>query len=198
MKDRPLPAEFELIERFFAPLAKDYPGALALADDGALIELDPGHRLVVTTDVLVAGVHFPAADPPESIARKLLRVNLSDLAAMGSEDSDRQVVVTGVHVLTRGCFVFVDRLRDFAPGSLGLRAGSQTEKDKSNEGQETRHGGKNAKGYCIGFGARLPAGSLTSVQLAGTPTKHTTPTTRNNRPKSASASRGPSDRTAHA
>ncbi|MCZ6744829.1 MAG: thiamine-phosphate kinase, partial [Alphaproteobacteria bacterium] len=85
MKDRPLPAEFELIERFFAPLAKDYPGALALADDGALIELDPGHRLVVTTDVLVAGVHFPAADPPESIARKLLRVNLSDLAAMGAE-----------------------------------------------------------------------------------------------------------------
>ncbi len=84
MKDRPLPAEFELIERFFAPLAKDYPGALALADDGALIELDPGHRLVVTTDVLVAGVHFPAADPPESIARKLLRVNLSDLAAMGA------------------------------------------------------------------------------------------------------------------
>ena len=85
MKDRPLPAEFELIKRFFAPLAKDYPGALALADDAALIELDPGHRLVVTTDVLVAGVHFPAADPPGLIARKLLRVNLSDIAAMGAE-----------------------------------------------------------------------------------------------------------------
>ena len=85
MKDRPLPAEFELIERFFAPLAKDYPGALALADDAALIDLEPGFRLVVTTDVLVAGVHFPAADPPDLIARKLLRVNLSDLAAMGAE-----------------------------------------------------------------------------------------------------------------
>ncbi len=85
MKDRPLPGEFELIERFFAPLAKDYPGALALADDAALIDLDPAHRLVVTTDVLVAGVHFPAADPPDLIARKLLRVNLSDLAAMGAE-----------------------------------------------------------------------------------------------------------------
>lgn len=85
MKDRPLPGEFELIERFFAPLAKDYPGALALADDGALIDLDPGDQLVVTTDVLVAGVHFPADDPPDAIARKLLRVNLSDLAAMGAE-----------------------------------------------------------------------------------------------------------------
>ena len=85
MKDRPLPDEFELIERFFAPLAKDYPGALALADDGALITLDPGHHLVVTTDVLVAGVHFPATDPPDQIARKLLRVNLSDLAAMGAQ-----------------------------------------------------------------------------------------------------------------
>jgi thiamine-monophosphate kinase len=85
VKDRPLPDEFELIERFFAPLAKDYPGALALADDGALIEVEPGHRLVVTTDVLVAGVHFPADDPPDLIARKLLRVNLSDLAAMGAE-----------------------------------------------------------------------------------------------------------------
>ncbi len=85
MNRRPPPGEFELIERFFAPLAKDFPGALALEDDAALIDVEPGYRLVVTIDALVAGVHYFADDPPALIARKLLRVNLSDLAAMGAK-----------------------------------------------------------------------------------------------------------------
>ena len=72
-----------LIARFFAPIAG--PGGLGLRDDAALLRPLPGHDLVVTTDALVAGVHFFAVDPPESIARKALRVNLSDLAAKGAE-----------------------------------------------------------------------------------------------------------------
>ncbi len=77
--------EFGLIERHFAPIASKFPGALALADDAALIDLDPGHQMVATADALIADVHFFADDPPDLIARKLLRVNLSDLAAMGAE-----------------------------------------------------------------------------------------------------------------
>ena len=77
--------EFELISRFFAPLAADRPGALGLLDDAALIDERPGWSLVVTTDAIVADVHFPADAAPEDVAGKLLGVNLSDLAAMGAE-----------------------------------------------------------------------------------------------------------------
>jgi thiamine-monophosphate kinase len=76
--------EFGLIARFFAPLAATEPGALGLTDDAAVLGLPPGSRLVAATDALVAGVHFLADDPPGDIARKLMRVNLSDLAAMGA------------------------------------------------------------------------------------------------------------------
>jgi len=74
--------EFERIRRYFAPLAG--PGGLGLVDDAALLDCVPGRRLVVTADAIVAGVHYLPDDPPEMIARKLLRVNLSDLAAMGA------------------------------------------------------------------------------------------------------------------
>ena len=76
--------EFEIISRFFAPLAKAEPGAFALTDDAAVLAIEPGHRLVVTTDTIVAGVHFVDAGRPDRIAAKSLRVNLSDLAAMGA------------------------------------------------------------------------------------------------------------------
>lgn len=75
--------EFERIARYFKPLARE-PFALGLADDAALVSPPPGHDLVITTDTLVAGVHFFAHDPPGDIARKSLRVNLSDLAAKGA------------------------------------------------------------------------------------------------------------------
>lgn len=78
------PGEFEAIARFFAPLAAGEAGALGLLDDAAVIAPAAGHEFAVTTDMLVAGVHFLADDPPESVARKMLRVNLSDLAAMGA------------------------------------------------------------------------------------------------------------------
>ncbi len=74
--------EFERIRRFFAPLAG--PGGLGLVDDAALVDCAPGQRLVLTADAIVAGVHYFPEDPPDLVARKLLRVNLSDLAAMGA------------------------------------------------------------------------------------------------------------------
>jgi len=74
--------EFERIARYFAPLAA--PGARGLLDDAALIDPPPGQQLVVTADALVAGVHFRHEDAPELVARKMMRVNLSDLAAMGA------------------------------------------------------------------------------------------------------------------
>jgi thiamine-monophosphate kinase len=74
--------EFERIRRYFAPLAG--PGGLGLLDDAALVDSRAGHRLVVTADAIVEGVHYLAEDPPDLVARKLLRVNLSDLAAMGA------------------------------------------------------------------------------------------------------------------
>jgi thiamine-monophosphate kinase len=74
--------EFERIRRFFAPLAG--PGGLGLVDDAALVDCAPGKRLVVTADAIVAGVHYLPDDSPNLVARKLLRVNLSDLAAMGA------------------------------------------------------------------------------------------------------------------
>lgn len=76
--------EFGLIARFFAPLAESEPGALGLKDDAAVLDLEPGSKLVVTTDAMVAGVHFFSDDPAPDIARKLMRANLSDLAAMGA------------------------------------------------------------------------------------------------------------------
>jgi thiamine-monophosphate kinase len=74
--------EFGRIRRFFAPLAG--PGGLDLRDDAALLDCAPGKQLVVTVDAIVAGVHYLPDDPPDLVARKLLRVNLSDLAAMGA------------------------------------------------------------------------------------------------------------------
>ncbi len=77
-----LPAEFALITRHFLPLAG--PGALALADDAALLDPPAGRQLVLAADAMVAGVHFLPDDPPGTVGQKLLRVNLSDLAAMGA------------------------------------------------------------------------------------------------------------------
>lgn len=77
-----LPAEFALIARHFRPLAG--PGSLDLLDDAAVFAPPPGRELVLTADAMVEGVHFLPDDPPDLVGRKLLRVNLSDLAAKGA------------------------------------------------------------------------------------------------------------------
>ncbi len=75
--------EDDFIARFFRPHA-GAPEALGLRDDAALLTPPEGTQLVLTKDALVAGVHFFAEDDPASVARKALRVNLSDLAAKGA------------------------------------------------------------------------------------------------------------------
>lgn len=75
-------SEFSLIAELFAPLAA--PGSFGLADDAAVISPRAGQDLIVTTDMVVEGVDFFRTDPPEKIAQKALRVNLSDLAAKGA------------------------------------------------------------------------------------------------------------------
>jgi thiamine-monophosphate kinase len=78
----PASGEDSLIARYFRPLATD-PGAFRLDDDAAVLKAN-GNDIVVTTDAIVEGVHFLPDDPPDTIARKALRVNLSDLAAKGA------------------------------------------------------------------------------------------------------------------
>jgi thiamine-monophosphate kinase len=75
--------EERLIAKYFAPLAR-HAGALGLLDDAAMLTPPAGCDLVLTKDALVAGVHFFPEDRPDMIARKALRVNLSDLAAKGA------------------------------------------------------------------------------------------------------------------
>ena len=77
--------EFDLIARYFDWPARRPEVALAVGDDAAVIDPPADARLVVTTDMLVAGRHFPLDTSPEAVAHKALAVNLSDLAAMGAE-----------------------------------------------------------------------------------------------------------------
>ncbi|HQT84177.1 MAG: thiamine-phosphate kinase [Acidiphilium sp. 37-64-53] len=74
--------EFDRIARYFAPLANE--AALGLTDDAAVWSPPPGRQLVLTVDQMIEGIHFLPDDPPDCVARKLLRRNLSDLAAMGA------------------------------------------------------------------------------------------------------------------
>src|SRR5438128_9186664 len=76
--------EDRLIARYFRPLAS-HPGALALADDAAILVPPPGCDIVLKADAIIGGVHFFPEDPAAAVACKALRVNLSDLAAKGAD-----------------------------------------------------------------------------------------------------------------
>jgi thiamine-monophosphate kinase len=79
------PGEFETIARLLRPLANGHPAALDLLDDAAVLPGRPGFDLVISKDAMVAGVHFLDSDPLDVAARRLLRTNLSDLAAKAAE-----------------------------------------------------------------------------------------------------------------
>ncbi len=77
--------EFDLIGQYFKPLAKGFPGSLGLTDDAAVISVPEGYELVVTKDAMSEGVHFIGNEDAALVARKLMRTNLSDLAAKGAK-----------------------------------------------------------------------------------------------------------------
>lgn len=76
--------EFDLIKKYFAPLAKDFPGSLNLSDDAAILDIPEGYDLVITKDAISEDVHFLKGTDAALVAQKLLRTNLSDLASMGA------------------------------------------------------------------------------------------------------------------
>ena len=83
---RRLPDEFELIARYFAPLATAH-SSFRLMDDVALVRRSSGRELIVKVDATIEGVHFLKSDPPKMIAQKALRRALSDIAAKGGVPS---------------------------------------------------------------------------------------------------------------
>jgi len=76
--------EFDIIKKYFSPLSTGFSGALSLCDDAAVFAPPAGHELVITKDAISEGVHFIGSESADLIAGKALRVNLSDLAAMGA------------------------------------------------------------------------------------------------------------------
>ena len=93
--------EFSEIARLFRPLTGGAAGAFDLLDDAAVVPQRPGFDLVVTKDAIVEGVHFPVDEAPGLVAKKLLRVNLSDLAAKAADPF--------------GCFLAVAWPKSFGP-----------------------------------------------------------------------------------
>ncbi len=75
--------EFSLIQQFFSPAAIDKNVILGVGDDAAIIKPVEGEELLITSDTLISGVHFPVDTDPFAIGYKALAANLSDIAAMG-------------------------------------------------------------------------------------------------------------------
>lgn len=76
--------EFDIIHRYFKPLAQESAFSLGLRDDAALIPCEQGEHIVLSTDTLIVDKHFPQNAPPSLVARRCLRSALSDLTAMGA------------------------------------------------------------------------------------------------------------------
>lgn len=119
-------AEFDIIARLLAPLATD-KGAFGLRDDAALL---PSSDYVVTKDMLIEGVHFLTADSLDLVARKLLRVNLSDLAAKGAKP---------VGYFLACAWPRKARRADIVKFTDGLKADQETFKVSLFGGDTTRH-----------------------------------------------------------
>jgi thiamine-monophosphate kinase len=116
--------EFDDIARLFRPLTGGAAGAFDLLDDAAVIPQRPGFDLVVTKDAIVEGVHFPVGEAPDLVARKLVRVNLSDLAAKAAEPFACFLAVAWPRSFTsddRACFAegLGEDLRTFGVNLLG-------------------------------------------------------------------------------
>ena len=77
--------EFEIISKIFQPLTRGFKGAYNLKDDCASIALESHREFVISSDTLVAGVHFFPDDPPLSVGHKALAVNISDISSKGAK-----------------------------------------------------------------------------------------------------------------
>ncbi|HVZ29945.1 MAG TPA: thiamine-phosphate kinase [Asticcacaulis sp.] len=84
--------EFSILDQLFKPLAGLSRESRGLIDDVAVLPGDAGHDLVISTDAMVAGVHFFEHDPLDLVARKLMRVNLSDVVCKGAVPYGYQLV----------------------------------------------------------------------------------------------------------
>ncbi|MEA1990204.1 MAG: thiamine-phosphate kinase [Pseudomonadota bacterium] len=88
-------SEFELINFLFEPLSRGLsPNEIGIGDDGAVLNVPENHQLVVVTDTLVSGVHFPESTAAYDVAWKAVAVNLSDLAAMGAQPGFYSLALT--------------------------------------------------------------------------------------------------------
>ena len=76
--------EFELIDRYFSSAVTDASVVLPIGDDGAVLQPSAGCQLVAAVDTLVEGVHFPTDSAPRDVGERVVRVNVSDMAAMGA------------------------------------------------------------------------------------------------------------------
>ena len=77
--------EFSIIQKYFSSLGESQGISLGVGDDCAILDIPKGKQLAVTVDTLVEGIHFPVRASPADIAHRSLRVNLSDIAAMGAD-----------------------------------------------------------------------------------------------------------------
>ena len=120
-----LAGEFDLIETYLAPLAAGQAGAFGLKNDAAIFPSVRNKSVVVTADTMVQGVHFLAGDPPDLVGRKLLRVNLSDIAAMGGKPFGYLVTVALPPDLGESWFTGLARglAEDQAVFNVGLLGG---------------------------------------------------------------------------
>jgi thiamine-monophosphate kinase len=107
--------EFDLLEKYFWPLMSNQKGESAAINDAAVCNFPPSHQLVITTDTCVCGIHFLPSDPPGKIAQKTLRMNLSDLNAVGAKPTGYTLSIQ----IPKNSFVneewisrFVDGLRE--------------------------------------------------------------------------------------
>lgn len=122
--------EFELIGRYFASAACARPGdevVMGIGDDCALLSVPPGEHLAVSTDTLVAGVHFPAVCDPFLLGQRTLGVSASDLAAMGATPVGFTLALTLPEVSTDWLAGFAAGLQRMAEGcNLRLIGGDTT------------------------------------------------------------------------
>ncbi|KFE43524.1 thiamine-phosphate kinase [Pseudomonas congelans] len=122
--------EFELIRNYFAAAPCAQAGgevALGIGDDCALLALATGEQLAVSTDTLVAGVHFPDVCDPFLLGQRALAVSASDLAAMGARPVAFTLALTLPQVDADWLQTFARGLNQMAQGcSLRLIGGDTT------------------------------------------------------------------------